>query len=214
MKVLRDAVEQKAGVRLTGEDSIVYWMIRWAAMVVSRYLVGKDGMTAHERRRGRRCRIPVAAFGETVWYKKTEKHKAANKMEAKWEKGVWLGHTRDSNETVIGTSDATIRAYTIKRLPAEERWLAENIKEMKGVPQKPDPRRSGMRIPIKVTLDEEPGEMAPREIQDPEGFLSRRRGIGKEDLENTATQTTVQDAMQRNEVRSPRKDTQKLAGKE
>ena len=60
VRVLRDALESKAKVRLTGDDVATYWMIRWAAMVASRYLVGKDGRTAYERRRGRPCRTPVA----------------------------------------------------------------------------------------------------------------------------------------------------------
>ena len=42
-------------------------------MVTSRYLVGKDGMTPQERKRGRRCKAPVASFGELVWYKPMDK---------------------------------------------------------------------------------------------------------------------------------------------
>ena len=30
-----------------------------------------------------------------VWYKKAEKQKDHNKMDIRWEKGIWLGHTRD-----------------------------------------------------------------------------------------------------------------------
>ena len=51
-------------------DVITLWMVRWAAMLVSRYLVGKDGRTAYERRRGRKCKIPVAKFEESVLYKR------------------------------------------------------------------------------------------------------------------------------------------------
>ena len=38
------------------------------AMLVSRYLVGKDGRTAYERRTGRKCRVPVVPFGEAAMY--------------------------------------------------------------------------------------------------------------------------------------------------
>ena len=37
-------------------------------MIPSRFLVGKDGKTAFERRRGRRCDIPTEILGEKVWY--------------------------------------------------------------------------------------------------------------------------------------------------
>ena len=43
-------------------------------------------LTVQERKRGRRCRTPVAAFGELVWYKPMDKAREKNKIEAKWEK--------------------------------------------------------------------------------------------------------------------------------
>ena len=69
VRVLREHVQDKAEVELGASDVFVLWMVRWAAMMVSRFLVGKDGLTAYERRRDRKCRIPVVAFGEKVWYK-------------------------------------------------------------------------------------------------------------------------------------------------
>ena len=86
--------EKGIGEDLGGEDCITYGMVRWAAMLVLRKMVGKGGTTANGRRRGRRCKQPLACFGELVWYKKTEKGKHSNKMAARWEQGVWLGHTR------------------------------------------------------------------------------------------------------------------------
>ena len=62
-------MEDYAKVKLECDDVIVLGMVRWAAMMCSRYLVGKDGSTAYERRRGRKCRSPVVAFGKKVWYK-------------------------------------------------------------------------------------------------------------------------------------------------
>ena len=53
-RVLKEQIEGEAGVILSCDDNIVLWMVRWAAMLCSRYLVGKDGRTAFERRRGRR----------------------------------------------------------------------------------------------------------------------------------------------------------------
>ena len=211
-KVLRDAVECKAKIKLTGEDAIVYWMIRWAAMLPSRYLVGQDGMTAYERRRGRRCRLPLAEFGETVWYKKTSKHKVGNKMEAKWESGVWLGHTRDSNEVIIGTAESSIRAYAVKRMAADERWNADNIKNMKGVPQQPDPKRTGIRVPIRITLGEEMAEVEPREVQKDAEPLPRRMGITMVELEKYGYTEIVLDAQPSDVAQWQRKGTRKPAG--
>ena len=81
VKLMRDVTESKANVKLDGSHAIIYWMIRWAAVALTRFMVGVDGLTAYERRRGRRCRIPMAAFGETVWYKKAGKPKDRNNMD-------------------------------------------------------------------------------------------------------------------------------------
>ena len=104
-------------------------------------------------------------------------------MESRWETGVWLGHTRDSNETIIGTKDAAVRAYAVKRMAEDERWNAENIKSMKGLPQQPDPKRAGLRVPIRVTLGEEAIHVEPREVQQQVEPLPRRMGITMTELE-------------------------------
>ena len=69
VKVMKSQIEDKADITIEGKDIITQWMIRWAAMLPSRFLVGKDGKTAYERRRGRRCDVPTEILGEKVWYK-------------------------------------------------------------------------------------------------------------------------------------------------
>ena len=44
-RVLKEQIEHKANLKLACTDVIVLWMIRWAAMLCSRYAVGKDGRT-------------------------------------------------------------------------------------------------------------------------------------------------------------------------
>ena len=46
-------IEAKADIELSTNDDIGSWTARWAAMSTSRCLVGKDGRTPDERRKGR-----------------------------------------------------------------------------------------------------------------------------------------------------------------
>ena len=64
--ILKDVIETKAKMKINGNMALAPWMMRWAAMNVSRFQVGTDGMTAYERRRGRKCRVPMVCFGESV----------------------------------------------------------------------------------------------------------------------------------------------------
>ena len=76
--MLKDQLEERAKTTLNCDDVISLWMIRWAAMLVSRFLVGRDGRTGYERRRGRRCKVPVVPFGEKVWYGEIRDIKVCN----------------------------------------------------------------------------------------------------------------------------------------
>ena len=140
-------------MQIDGSMAIAPWMVRWVAMNVSRYQVGTDGMTAYERRRGRKCKVPAVSFGEKVWYKKRDKPKDQQKSEPKWERAIWLGHTRDSNETIVGTADGVYRAYAVKRMLEIERWDPDFIKNLQGIPQQPDPRKRGIAVPISFRFE-------------------------------------------------------------
>ena len=65
-RVLKEQVEKLAQVKLETTSCAIPWMTRWASTICPRYLVGKDGMTGQERRRGRRCKLAVVRFAEKV----------------------------------------------------------------------------------------------------------------------------------------------------
>ena len=62
--IFKDVIETKANMKIDGGMAIAPWMLRWAAMNISMFQVGTDGMTAYERRRGRKCKVPTVCFGE------------------------------------------------------------------------------------------------------------------------------------------------------
>ena len=62
-RVPKAQIEEKAKIELKAEDNIIPWLIRWAAMNASRFLVGKDGRTGYERRRGRKCKLHSLPIG-------------------------------------------------------------------------------------------------------------------------------------------------------
>ena len=184
VRVLKLQMEDKAGVKIEGHENIVQWMLRWAAMLVSRYLVGKDGRTALERRKGRRCRLVCVPFAETVWYREVRKTKQReNKLETEMKEGVWLGHANQTNEVLIGTEAGVIRVYDIKRKDEKERWNKEKILNMKGTPRQPDPSKPGAGIPTRVSFD----SVDKQDVDGPEplraGVDIRRMRITPETLE-------------------------------
>ena len=181
--VLKDMMEFKAKINIEQDDVIVPWMVRWAAMLISRFKVGKDGKTGYERRRGRKCKIPVVPFGETVWYKLVRETKdRKDKFNSEWEEGVWLGQVRSSNEIVIGTKDGVVRAYAVRRQDEASRWQGDRIKDIKGTPSQPDPNKPGLHIPLRVRFDPIVVGVEAEEVVDREA-ASRRERITHKTLE-------------------------------
>ena len=161
VRVFKDMLESKAGQKIPTDAVILQWLVRWAAMLHSRYRVGADGKTAYERQRGRKCKQEVVPFGEKVYYRKLDQD--GKKLESDWEQGVWLGHARVSNEVLIGTRNGVVRAWAIKRVPEEERWSADEILNICGTPARPNPQMPGNDVPLHIHLPVEEVSGLPEE---------------------------------------------------
>ena len=135
--------------RLELDLDIILWIVRWVAICYSRYAVGRDGRTAYERLRGRSCKAIVVPMGEKVSYKQLgDGGDRKNKAETEWFQGVWLGSATSSSETLIGTTKGVVKASSIKRFGISERWDVNVITDMKGTPQRSDPNKPGLHIPV------------------------------------------------------------------
>ena len=48
-RVFKSQMEKEAGVQIQSTDAILQWLVRWVAVMFSRYKIGEDGKTAYER---------------------------------------------------------------------------------------------------------------------------------------------------------------------
>ena len=102
VRVMKDALEAKWGVKLGAKHSVVPWMIEYAAVLLNRFEVGKDGKTAYERSKGRSSKTLGVEFGEAVLWKRKPVGGALGKFTCFWEDGVYLGLRASSGEMTIG----------------------------------------------------------------------------------------------------------------
>jgi len=97
---------------------------------------------------------------------------------------VWLGHARGSSESLVGTKDGVVRAWTIRRMPEGERWGPEAITEMQGTPARPSTVLPGIHIPIAINIDASNSEGIPAEVTTrQEETRARRVYLKAEDFE-------------------------------
>ena len=140
------------------------------------YQIGEDGRTAFERIKGRKCRSPLAQFGERVMYMELRDGKDERpKLERNLKDGVWLGINGRTGEHVIGTSEGVVKAYTVKRRPIDERWSLEEVHAVRGTPGKPVPGSSDQRIPVRIRAPEKPIQQPSEQAAIPGGD-SKREG--------------------------------------
>ena len=70
VRTYRDAIESRYETKLDSKHCIIPWIVKHAASTISRFRVEKDGRTALQRLKGKRCRKDQGEIGECVMYLK------------------------------------------------------------------------------------------------------------------------------------------------
>lgn len=68
-RALLSDLQTKLGWNVEASRPLMVWLPRHAAFLLTRYRVGTDGKTAFERTYGRKWRIPLVRFGESILYR-------------------------------------------------------------------------------------------------------------------------------------------------
>ena len=107
---------------ILGNHDAIPWLIRHSAEFFTRYQVDADGRTGWRKMRGKEYRREIFQFGESVMFLKP-KTLGKEKMESRWETGIWLGVRDESGEHLMGTPKGVIKVRTIRLISDDaERW--------------------------------------------------------------------------------------------
>ena len=63
IRAIKDYTERQIGGTIGFDSSVLKWLVRHAAWTLTTFHVGGDGMTAHQRIRGKSFNQRIAAFG-------------------------------------------------------------------------------------------------------------------------------------------------------
>ena len=69
IRTLRSAAEARMNIAIGPEEKILIFAAEYAAFLINRLEIGKDGKTAYERCRGKRAAVLAVEFGEKLLYK-------------------------------------------------------------------------------------------------------------------------------------------------
>ena len=153
MRTLKSALDEHYKTEFNEHHVLLPWLIAYAASLISKFTIGEDGKTAHERVRGRRCNKALPEFGECILYAKYVPKRVYDKLEPQWEKGVFLGINDSSQELIIGANRGVVKSTEFRhRGCEEERWNFEEVNNIQGLPWQPDPNTASMDVQARVIL--------------------------------------------------------------
>mgnify|MGYP001254926542 CR=1 FL=1 len=124
IRVMKSAFEGRIKRKVDAERRVVTFMAEYAAYLINRLEVGKDGKTGYERSKGKKAKVLGIEFGEKLPWKKRTKDKM-EKINTRWEYGIFVGVRRRSGEVWLATKDGVVRARSVRRIPIGERWVED-----------------------------------------------------------------------------------------
>ena len=136
LRAMKSALDTRLTSDIRGTSNILPWMVEYASVLINRYLVGKDGKTAHERLRGKASRMLGFEFGEVVHFRRIPVQGRLGKLDSLWQKGLFIGYKTQSGEYMVANDEAAYKSRTLKRLPEEERWDKRGIEDLPWTPWK------------------------------------------------------------------------------
>ena len=179
IRTMKLALEGRLRNRIPPDHPILFWLVAHAAEVIDRCKVSSiDDKTARERRYGKRDRLPLAEFGEQVFFLPADYfYQPKLKMEAKLLEGTFVGVEARSNayKAIDGNGMSLVR--TVRRRLFSDRWSASKLLSIAVTPWQP---RGG--APIDPRFVRGGGEHAAGGDQSEPGHDVRRLGLTKRDF--------------------------------
>ena len=181
VRTMKAAFENRIRVKIEDQHPVLTWLTEYAAFLLNRFEVGRDGKTAYERMKGKSAKVRGAEFGEKLLWKRRPLKGSLEKLTCLWEDGTFLGVRAVSGEILIGTKTGVTKTRTIQRRPMEERWNEDVLKMISGVPwrlSEDDPEADGVMPPLffgnssrGVPMGDEEVERVRVAIDVPRGFV-------------------------------------------
>lgn len=148
-------VETNVKIAVHPSHSAWPWMIEFDAQTILMYRIKNSGrLTLIQRIRGRARTTPKARFVEQILCN-IPKTVRLSKTEPRWRRGVWLGTIELSDEHIIGASRGPIKCRSTAALPDIQRFSAEALNDMRGVPWRPSPSHAGSRLRTHIPGEDE-----------------------------------------------------------
>ena len=135
-RTMKLSLEKKINKFIPSRHPLMTWLVEHVADILNKYVVGKDGRTAHERIRGKKYHGEMVEFGRRIYHMSLGKHQGGS-MKERWTEGTFVGKRASSDEYIIILDNGTVvKARSIKLLPDSQSWNSEVLEGISATPWK------------------------------------------------------------------------------
>ena len=167
-------IESRTQEPLNDDSHVMPWLVEHAGCILSRCQKGRDGKTPFERLHGKKPTQEFVPFGEKVLAGQVTRE-PRNRMNPRYQYGIWLGMRKNSAECFVGNADGVFRAREVRRLEPQDRWDTRAIHSVIGVPWR--------MTDGKWTVDRPEVQVDPIPIPPFNGERVQRERITKQDID-------------------------------
>ena len=182
VRVLKEQIEHKVGIKLKPTVTIPQWMIRWAAILCSRFTWW--GSTEEQHTNGEEgddaeCQLSHLVK-EFCIRKSARVSRDKTSLTVMTAKEFGLGIAEALTRILLALATELLGRSSFRRRDDSARWDAQLIQGMSGTSQQSDPNKPGSIIPIRVHFEacsygEVQGDKPDRDLPDcASGAISRR----------------------------------------
>ena len=133
-RAIKDYTERQIGATIGLDSAVLKWLVRHAAWTLTTFHVGSDGMTAHQRIRGKPFNQLIAALGEQLLFIPHKTTGPQQKLAVNWTDGCLLGFNTRTGEHIVSNNAAVVTCRSTRRRNKEERWNREMLLGILGNP--------------------------------------------------------------------------------
>ena len=132
IREIKDYTERQIGATIGLDSSVFKWLVRHAAWTLTTFHVGSDGMTAHQRIRGKPVNQQIAAFGEQILFKPHKTTGPQQKLVVNLLDGCGLGFNTTTGEHIVSNNAAVVTCRCTPFTGAATREIVREIMRARG----------------------------------------------------------------------------------
>ncbi|CAE7544146.1 unnamed protein product [Symbiodinium microadriaticum] len=121
-------LESKLKIKVDPNHSMLTWIARHAAFLLTRFRIGDDGKSAYQRAAGREWRRPTMVFAMGK--------KRSSPLEPRVAMGRYVGTASRNADLLLMTLTGVVKGHSLHRRAEEGRWSKEGFDQLRGLPWK------------------------------------------------------------------------------